>query len=205
MAVIPSQEIVRAIETGEIRVIPLLDPSVQLGKGSLDVRLGLDFVLFRKRIMGAFDPLSGDAPFLPMVGERVFLEPGQPFVLHPGDFALSSTLEYVALSERYMAYVEGRSSWGRLGLVVATATVVSPGYRGVITLELANLGVAPLYLYPGTRIAQLVFHEVKDGEAKDYSKAESKYIGALLPEVGLLWKDPEWEILKRLRENRRVR
>lgn len=203
MAVIPSQEIAKAIENGEIKIIPLLDPSVQIGKGSLDVRLGLDFILFRKRIMGAFDPLSGEAPSLPMVGERIFLEPGQPFVLHPGDFALSSTLEYVALSERFMAYVEGRSSWGRLGLIVATATVVSPGYRGVITLELANLGVAPLYLYPGTRIAQLVFHEVKDREVRDYSSTASKYIGSLLPEVGFLWKDPEWEILKRLRERPR--
>lgn len=202
MGVIPSQEIIRAIESGEIKIIPLLDPATQIGKGSLDVRLGLDFILFRKRIMGAFDPLSGDAPFLPMVGERIFLEPGQAFILHPGDFALSSTLEYVALSERYMAYVEGRSSWGRLGLVVATATVVSPGYRGVITLELANLGIAPLYLYPGTRIAQLVFHEVKDREVKDYSRAPSKYIGSLLPEVGFLWKDPEWEILKRMKEGK---
>ncbi|MCD6363677.1 MAG: dCTP deaminase [Synergistetes bacterium] len=199
MSVIPSQEIIKALESGDIKVIPLLDSSLQVGKGSLDVRLGLDFVLFRKRVMGAFDPLGGDAPFLPMLGERVFLEPGQAFVLHPGDFALSSTLEYIALSDRYMAYVEGRSSWGRLGLVVATATVVSPGYRGVITLELANLGVAPLYLYPGTRIAQLVFHEVKGREIRDYEKARSKYMGSLLPEVGFLWRDPEWEILKRMK------
>ncbi|MBC7331505.1 MAG: dCTP deaminase [Synergistetes bacterium] len=203
MSVIPSQEIIKAIDNGEIKIIPLLDSSVQIGKGSLDVRLGLDFILFRKRVMGAFDPLSGEAPFLPMIGERIFLEPGQALVLHPGDFALSSTLEYVALGEKYMAYVEGRSSWGRLGLIVATATVVSPGYRGVITLELANLGVAPLYLYPGTRIAQLVFHEVKGGEIKDYSKTPSKYIGSLLPEVGFLWKDPEWEILKRMKEEKR--
>src|SRR5208282_5817450 len=81
----------------------------------------------------------------------------QSFTLHPGDFALAVSLEYVAVPPDFMAFVEGKSSLGRAGLIVATATQVAPGFKGSIVLELFNSGTVPLLLRPGMPIAQLVF------------------------------------------------
>ena len=82
---------------------------------------------------------------------------GQHFTLHPGDFALSVSLEYVAIPPDLVAFVEGKSSLGRAGLIVATATQVAPGFKGGIVLELFNSGTVPVKLKPGMRIAQLAF------------------------------------------------
>src|SRR5439155_26160938 len=80
------------------------------------------------------------------------------FIIHPGQLVLGATLEYLSLPKTVAASVEGRSSWGRLGLIIATACSVAPGFKGCITLELVNDGEVPLVLYPGVRIAQLIFH-----------------------------------------------
>jgi dCTP deaminase len=85
---------------------------------------------------------------------------GQGLVLHPGQLVLGATVEYVSIPHCLEAQVEGRSSWARVGLSVVTASTVGPGFKGVITLELANHGIAPLVLRPGWRIASLVLHKV---------------------------------------------
>src|SRR5690606_6507447 len=85
------------------------------------------------------------------------IAPGEPFVLHPGEFALGSTMERVRIPNDLVARVEGRSSFGRLAVVVhATAGFIDPGFEGQITLELSNLGRCAVLLYPGTRISQIV-------------------------------------------------
>jgi dCTP deaminase len=90
--------------------------------------------------------------------EEVYVRFGEQFVLHPRDFALGVSLEYVALPGSLMAFVEGKSSLGRAGLIIATAAQVAPGFKGGIVLELFNAGTVPLVLRPGMRVAQLVFH-----------------------------------------------
>ena len=109
---------------------------------------------------------------------------------------LASTLEYIVFSDKVMAYVEGRSSWGRMGLIIATATVVSPGYKGIITLEISSLGDVPIALYPGMRIAQLVLHTVEEGEKWSYSHKD-KYLFSLSPEPGQISKDRDWDIIRK--------
>jgi len=161
--VLGSNAIRQMLENGELIVTPLLDLNRQIGRASLDVRLGQDFVLFRKGqipvmdVKGSLDNASWADYY-----DHIRAEYGQPFILHPGQFVLSSTLEFLRLPRNVMAYVIGRSSWGRAGLVIATATFVDPGFQGVITLELVNEGEVPLSLYPGTRIAQLVFHQLEE-------------------------------------------
>ena len=91
---------------------------------------------------------------------EVFVPFGKQFVLHPDQFVLGSTLEYLGLPSDMQGSVEGRSSWGRLGLIIATATGVNPGYRGVVTLELRNIGEVPIQLWPGWGIAQIFFQMV---------------------------------------------
>jgi dCTP deaminase len=141
-------------------VTPLLDKKRQVGDASIDVRLGNEFVLMRRRAFPHLDLAELDVlkARIATYQERLRIEYGESLVLHPNQLVLGSTLEYIKLPANVGAYVVGRSSWGRLGLVIATATAVAPGFAGCITLELSNLGEAPLVLYPGIRIAQLVLH-----------------------------------------------
>jgi dCTP deaminase len=99
-----------------------------------------------------------EGQFVPGVGrEEVFVPRGETFLIHPGDFILGATLEFLALPSDVMAFVEGRSTLGRMGLIIATASQIAPGFHGAVVLELANTGTVPLAITPGMGIAQLVF------------------------------------------------
>ena len=89
-----------------------------------------------------------------------------------------------------MGYIIGRSSWGRIGLIIATAIFINPGYAGVITLELTNVGDVPLILYPGLRIAQITFHKCDyKFEGEDIQK--SKYFGSTGPSFSEIYLDED--------------
>jgi dCTP deaminase len=135
-------------------VVPLLQES-QIGEASIDLRLGSEFIEARRRSEEAIDPFRDET--LSTVGEDRYEIPfGEHLVIHPGQFLLGATFEFIRLPRDIGGQVLGRSSWGRFGLVVATAVTVQPGFRGCLTLELQNLGTVPMRLYPGLRIAQLV-------------------------------------------------
>jgi dCTP deaminase len=85
---------------------------------------------------------------------------GSDFVLHPRDFILAATLEWISMPPRLGGYVIGRSSWGRRGLVIETAAGVHPGFTGSLTLELSNVGQVPVVLRPGLKICQLFLHHI---------------------------------------------
>ena len=168
-------------------ITPLLDREEQTKGNAVDLRLGSEFIITRRTFFAALNP--SDQAIRKRIGEyqeRVRLGLRQQFVLHPNQLILAHTMEYVGLPSRLAAYVIGRSSWGRLGLVIATATFVSPGFKGCITLELINHGEAPLILYPTARIAQLVLHLTK-GRA-DYG---SRYICPTSPEFSKIYADRE--------------
>lgn len=95
--------------------------------------------------------------------DRIRLKYHSEFVLHPNQLVLVVTLEYLSLPFNVFCQVASRSSWGRLGLVVATASIVQPGFKGCLTLELANLSDSPITLYPGLLVGQLVFMHVDSG------------------------------------------
>jgi dCTP deaminase len=151
-------------------ITPLLDRKKQIGDASVDVRLSNEFIMIRHTNIPSINP-TRQKEIREEIGkyqERVRVSLREQFVLHPHQLVLGCTLEYVAVPTDVIAQVEGRSSWGRLGLIIATATTVAPGFRGVITLELVNGGLAPLILYPGFRIAQLVFQ---------HTSSKAKYKG----------------------------
>lgn len=105
------------------------------------------------------DPKTDSADYF----QDIFVPKGSAFVLDPGAFVLASTYETVALGANIAARIEGKSSLGRLGLLVhATAGFIDPGFEGQITLELSNLGTMPLLLYPGMKISQLCFFRLPD-------------------------------------------
>lgn len=138
-------------------VTPLLPHAV--GTAALDVRLGPKFIVFQRTDTASiktFNP-GWDAREVQRLVEVGW---GERFVLHPNELVLASTLEYLALPGDLSAQVITRSSYGRMGLITATAVQVHPHFHGVLTLELLNLGLVPLELMPGERIAQLVFMTV---------------------------------------------
>ena len=142
-----------------VTITPLIRPEEQFGPTSVDLRLGTDFQVMRRSNVASIDPLNASidiANEMEDLWEWITIPVGQPFVLHPGEFALASTLEHITLPLDLSARLEGRSTWGRLGLQIhATAGFVDPGFSGSVTFELSNVSMIPLPLYPGVRISQL--------------------------------------------------
>ena len=141
-------------------IIPLLDQE-QVGEASIDLRLGTEFLLLRRTLRAGID--VGDPDYQAQIDDlydRIVVPIGQGLWLHPQQFALGATLEFIRLPPTLGAYVLSRSSWGRLGLLVATAVMVQPGFAGCLTLELVNEGDSPVQLYPGLTIAQLAVHSL---------------------------------------------
>lgn len=151
-------------------ITPLLSVEESFGPSSLDIRLGNQFLVFKRE---AFERLDvGDQSESGDMGRfqhRIVKPLRKSFVLHPRQLVIGSTLEYVQIPPGLMCYVVGKSSWGRMGLIIATATKVDPGFRGCITLEIINEGEVPLILYPGLPIAQLVFHQTAGTSTYDGS------------------------------------
>jgi dCTP deaminase len=147
----------------QLVVTPLLEAG-QVGASSIDVRLGHQFIILRRPSVTHIDPTdaAGLNTQLHQTQQRIRVSVREPFIIHPGQLVLAATLEYVSMPTDLAATVEGRSSWGRLGLIIATASSVAPGFKGCITLELVNDGEVPLVLYPGIRIAQLIFHKTEE-------------------------------------------
>lgn len=148
-------------------VSPLLCHKEQLRKdqASVDVRLGCNFALVYPSAYGVIDEFDNAQGSIGIGGltklyNTIYVPMGGSLVIHPHQFILAQTLEYIRLPQDLMAYVVGRSTWGRVGLIVATAIGVHPHYAGCLTLELRNLGETPLTLYPGQAIAQLFLHSV---------------------------------------------
>jgi dCTP deaminase len=142
----------RLVDDGRIVVDPW-DPAL-VQPASVDLRLGNSFRVFHNHRVTAID--LRDPPT--NLTEEVVIEPGDPFAIHPGEFALGRTLERVELPDDVVARIEGKSSLGRLGLIVhATAGFVDPGFKGTLTLEITNLTRVPIKLYAGLLIAQLSF------------------------------------------------
>lgn len=135
-------------------VTPLLDEN-QIGPASIDIRLGHDFITTRRGNLPHIDAAHvNDDPN--RYQSRHYVNLQEAFYLHPNELVLASTLEYVRLPKSVAGSVTSRSSWGRTGLVIATATAVHPGFTGTLTLELVNHGEVPLVLYPGIPVAQLI-------------------------------------------------
>ncbi len=136
---------------------------------SLDVHLGNWFVIARRTRLRAvkLGDEAGERLLMSVGREEVFVSRGQTFLIHPGDLLLGATLEFIALPPDTMAFVEGKSGLGRLGLLVATATTIAPGFHGVVVLELANTGTVPLELVPGRAIAQLVLQVMANPVPED--------------------------------------
>jgi dCTP deaminase len=155
----------RKVYRQRLLITPLLSES-QIGTASVDVRLGSTILLLRRARVGSIDVTEENTR---RTLDKTTYEVSQiryfrKFTLHPRSLILGSTFEYLSLPYDVSATLVSRSSWGRLGLVIATASIVHPGFKGCLTLELANLGESPITLYPGMLIGQLELNAVQGGE-----------------------------------------
>jgi dCTP deaminase len=150
---------------GEQRIkIEPWDPSM-LQPASVDLKLGHSFRVFHNHKLPAIDLAKPPRD----VTEHVQVEDGASFVIHPGEFVLGTTVEWVEMPNDIVARIEGKSSLGRLGLIVhATAGFVDPGFSGTLTLEITNLTRVPIVLWPGKPIAQLSFMALDRAAERPY-------------------------------------
>ncbi|GMU64640.1 MAG: hypothetical protein AMXMBFR36_09140 [Acidobacteriota bacterium] len=179
-------------QSGKGLVVSPLLTFRQVGEASIDVRLGNEFLLPTRE-------LSGHMTYQAQTREKGYLlenkfkrlrrDFGRPLYVHPHQLVLGATLEFLRLPDDLCCYVIGRSSLGRTGLVIATATAVAPGFGGCITLEIVNTGEIPLPIYPGMRIAQLVFHQATGG-----AEYNGRFQCSVGPEPPLLSWDKEMTI-----------
>jgi dCTP deaminase len=191
--ILSDADILRRLEAGDLVVEPLEDLELQIQPASIDLRLGREFLEFQRTNIPCIHP-DAEREVEEYVDETV-VDEGEEFILHPGDFVLGTTKERVDIPADLLAHVQGRSSLGRLAIVVhATAGVVDPGYRGQITLELSNLGTAPVALTPGMRISQLIFTEMKSAADRPYGEGDrgSKYQDQDGPQASRIGGDREF-------------
>src|SRR6188472_1513141 len=157
----------RLVEEGRLKIDPW-DPSL-VQPASVDLRLGTSFRVFHNHRAHAIDLANPPKDLT----EQVIVGPDESFVIHPGEFALGATQEWVELPDNLVARIEGKSSLGRLGLIVhATAGFVDPGWKGTLTLEITNLTRVPIKLWAGKPIAQLSFMTLDAPALRPYGHPE---------------------------------
>ena len=163
-----------AIESGLIQIDPFETSHVQ--PSSVDLRVGDGFRVFVNHRYGQIDPRDPQSDLTQLIQ----VVEDEPFMLHPGEFVLGSTLERVKLGHDVVARLEGKSSLGRLGLLIhSTAGFIDPGFEGHITLELSNVATLPIAIYPGMKIGQISFYQMTTEADLPYGSPElgSKYQG----------------------------
>lgn len=172
--ILSDRSIHQLIADGGLVIDPFEPTYVQ--PASVDVRLGTQFRVMRNSRLTHIDPLTENEGLMEIVDVPL----GEPFVLHPGEFALGHTAESFELGDKIVGIVNGKSSLGRLGVQVhATAGFVDPGFAGTIVLELSNVATLPILLRPGMRVAQMVFQHLDQAAERPYGHPElnSKYQG----------------------------
>lgn len=191
--ILSDKDIKAKFETGDIQCwSPEDDHMVNVNASSMDLRLGKHFKIYKHSKLAVLDPMNPEG-FEGMTELITLDTPGEPFIVQPGEFVLGVTHEKIKIADDLVARVEGRSSLGRLGIIVhSTAGFVDAGFEGTITLEITNINRMPVALYPGMRVCQLAFETMSSkADVPYYAKASSKYQGQVMPQESRITIDPE--------------
>lgn len=169
--ILSDKDIKNYIESGKIFINPKIKDE-QLQSAWIDLTLGKEFRTFKSIRSALVDPKNPEE-----ITEVITVEEDKPFIIHPGEFILGTVNEYVKFPNDLAGAVDGRSSLGRLGVVVhITSTFVDPGWEGKLVLEITNVGKMPVALYPGMRICKLVFMKLSSPSERPYNvKKDAKY------------------------------
>jgi dCTP deaminase len=186
VSVLSDMDIAAAIAEGRIGIRPYEESDLQ--PSSVDLHLDRRFRVFRNNRYPFIDVRSPQ----PDLTELLSVADDEAFVLHPGEFVLGQTLEWVELPDDLVARLEGKSSLGRLGLLIhSTAGYVDPGWKGNLTLELSNVANLPIALYFGMKIGQISFLTMSSPVTRPYGSAGlgSKYQGQSEPTASAFFED----------------
>jgi len=186
MSVLSDRDIAAALGVGRIKIEPY-DPA-DLQPSSVDLHLDRSFRVFRNNRYPYIDVRAAQ----PDLTELLAVADDEAFVLHPGEFVLGQTIEWVELPDDVVARLEGKSSLGRIGLIIhATAGYLDPGNKLKMTLELHNVSPLPIKLYYKMPIAQMSFTPLSSRAEHPYGKKAlgSKYYGAMKPQASQYWKN----------------
>jgi dCTP deaminase len=177
MSVLSDRDIRKEIESGHLVIDPWEERFLQ--PASVDLRLGREFRVFRNYRLPYIDPKQE----MPNLTELEVIDGDSPFILHPGEFALAVTVEHVEIPDDLVGRLDGKSSLGRLGLIVhSTAGFVDPGFKGRLTLELTNIINLPVALYYEMPVSQISFVRLSSPAEKPYGSGGSKYQGQTGPQ-----------------------
>lgn len=188
MSVLSDRDIRSSLQSGRVRIDPY-DPTC-LQPSSVDLHLDRDFRVFRNNRYPYIDVRQPQ----PDLTEIVSIAEDEQFILHPNEFVLGQTLEWVELPDDLVARLEGKSSLGRLGLLIhSTAGYVDPGWKGNLTLELSNVANLPIALYFGMKVGQISFFRMSSAVERPYGSKElgSKYQGQSSPTASEFYRDFE--------------
>ena len=188
--ILSDRDIKKYIKEGKIKIVPMPDFKQQLGPCSLDLRLGNSFKTFKPTQYPYLD-LKRTTDFEKIM-EEIKVEDGAPFILQPKEFIIAVTKEEIIISNDIMGRLDGRSSLGRLGLVVhSTAARFDPGWKGKAVMELGNLGNMPIVLYAGMRICAMTFETLSSPAEVPYMKQKDhKYAGQKKSTASKINKEP---------------
>ena len=184
--VLSDRTIRRLLDEGRIGIDPYAEELLQ--PSSVDVRVDKIFRVFRNSRYPFIDVKQE----MEELTELVEIDPEEAFILHPGEFVLGSTLERITLPDDLVARLEGKSSLGRLGLLIhSTAGFIDPGWDGHVTLELSNVANLPITIYYGMKIGQLSFVQLSEPAEHPYGTGSlgSKYQGQAGPTPSRYWKN----------------
>jgi dCTP deaminase len=184
--VLSDRSIRRLLDEGRIGIDPYAEELLQ--PSSVDVRVDKLFRVFRNSRYPFIDVKQE----MEELTELVEIDPEEAFILHPGEFVLGSTLERITLPDDLVARLEGKSSLGRLGLLIhSTAGFIDPGWDGHVTLELSNVANLPITIYYGMKIGQLSFVQLSEPAEHPYGTGSlgSKYQGQAGPTPSRYWKN----------------
>lgn len=170
--ILSDRDIKSKLDQGGIKIDPAPDLSVALGPISVDLRLGHQFLVY-KRTEQAFIDVKQPAT-LENLTSLIEKQTHESFTIHPGEFVLATTLESIELPNDLAGRLEGRSSLGRLGIVIhSTAGKFDPGWKGRLVLEISNIGLVPVKLYPEMRVCQFLFEELSSATTQPYTERKS--------------------------------
>jgi dCTP deaminase len=189
--ILSSADIKSAIERGAIKIAPSAGLEKRIGPASVDFRLGYSFIMFERNQQPYLDPLKRSTARGST--RTIKLKRGEAFTLHPGELVLAGTIERLSLAPGILGRLEGRSSLGRLGIIVhSTASIFHPGWDGNPVMELGNLGVMPVMLHPLMRICQFTFEPLSSAESRPYgSSPDDKYVGQSDPTESRIWSEAD--------------
>lgn len=193
--ILSDRDIKKALASGHVKIESQKpDVAQHIHASSMDLHLGNNFKLYEHSKFAVLDPRNPET----FAGRTrlITIPEGESFMVQPGEFVLGVTEEKITVPDDLVVRVEGRSSLGRLGIIVhSTAGFVDPGFSGTITLEISNLNRMPVALYPGMRICQLAFEMMSSPAETPYNmKPFSKYQNQTLPEESRLTIDPEFVV-----------